>query len=58
MQLINALTDEAIDYILATELENIYLITEDKKVRKAAQRLLDYVTIPEEVEGAWYEVDL
>jgi len=60
MPLIAALTDEAIDYIVATELENIYLTSEDSKIRKACARLLDYVTPPEELTPdkriKWYEV--
>ena len=56
MPLIAALTDEAIEYIVASELENIYLTTEDRKIRKACERLMDYITVPEENPIKWYEV--
>jgi len=49
-----ALTDDAIDYLMLRELESIADNAEDKKVRKAAVRLLDYIAVPDAV--MWYEV--
>ena len=49
-----ALTDDAIDAVMLRELENIADNAEDKKVRKAAVRLLDYIAVPNAV--LWYEV--